>query len=167
MIRRPRPRVVIQDDVVQFPLDLLCVLLGFDYACEASTLDPRRLGWPVARTRRYAIFTRTDLGSPRVSLACIAPLLAAAMPAGDATTFAVVPATGSPPSERELNHLANYQSPPATRPRRVVVDLDQNSLKRPRGSNVDHAICTITCSLSRLYVVDEGRFLTGDELMMS
>ena len=46
---------VVQENVVQFEIELLDDLLGDLYHIDAVVTDPTSTGWPVNRTRRYII----------------------------------------------------------------------------------------------------------------
>ncbi len=167
LIRRHKPLLLLQENVPQFPLVLLLDLLHQEYKVDSLLLDPRRLGWPVARARRYAIFSRTNLPGHPLSLTALLPLLDTTYQVGDASLFAVAPGPYAPPSKRELSNLRGYLRPARSGRKRVLVDLAQNALIRSRGSTVDNALCTITCSSTRLYLVAEARCLSGDELLLA
>jgi len=111
LIRRHKPLLLLQENVPQFPLALLLDLLHQEYKVDSLLLDPRRLGWPVARARRYAIFSRTNLPGHPLSLTALLPLLDATYQVGDASLFAVAPGPCAPPSERELSNLRGYLRP--------------------------------------------------------
>ncbi len=165
LIKRHKPTLVIQENVLAFPVELLQDLLGPAYRLQSLALDPRRLGWPVARQRRYALFSLVRNCTPP-SLAVLEPLLAATAHFGDATAFGVTHASSSFLSQRECDNLDVYrQSALPVVP--SLVDLSQNALVRPRGATKDGALCTLTCSPSRLYMVKKGQCLTGPELLLA
>ena len=166
LIRRHQPALVIQENVPSFPIAILLDLLNGLYRVETLILDPRRLGWPVARKRQYALFTsQSRLQS--VSLSTLSPLLDAVAHVGDATLFAVSRVPVKPLSERECANLDQYKALARSDRPQPVVDLSQNPLARPRGSTVDGALCTLTCSSSRLFVISEARCLSGIELLLA
>ncbi len=49
----------------------------------------------------------------------------------------------------------------------LVADLAQNPEMRPWGATKDRALCTLTCSSSRLYVPAVGRCLSEVELLLA
>ncbi len=53
--RRLQEPLVIQENVKQFPKDLLVRLLGDIYELQVCILDPSNYGWPVVRTRQYCV----------------------------------------------------------------------------------------------------------------
>ena len=87
LIRRHAPPFIIQENVPQFPRDILLDLLGTEYSVEDLLLDPRQRGWPVARKRRYAVFTHAT-AALRVPLVALQPLLDSGEHLGSADTFA-------------------------------------------------------------------------------
>ncbi len=165
LIRRHAPPFVIQENVEPFPTQLLLDLLGPDYSVEILHVDPRQRGWPVARRRKYAVFThrRAQL---QVELSVLAPLLDATVPRGSALTFAVAPQELRPLSVCEQQWLSGYSTLWSRTPREVW-DVSQNPVKRPRGALVDGCLCTLTCSSSRLYMPRFKRCFTGDELLLA
>ena len=52
-----QPVVVIHKNVCGFDIATLASLLASVYTCDCVTLDPLMFGWPVARARRYTVFT--------------------------------------------------------------------------------------------------------------
>ncbi len=166
LIRRHKPDFLIQENVLQFPIELLLDLLGGLYRAEALELDPRRLGWPVARRRRYVVLTWHPPSDNAVPLDALRPLLEATSPIAICEIFAVEAEGSDLLSERELLNLTGYErTRPATRG--LAYDLSQNPELRPRGATEDGSLCTVTCSSSRLYLPRFRRCLSGRELLLA
>ena len=72
-----------------FPVELFADLLGDSYVHSSLDLDPRRLGWPVARARRYTVFMLQSCSSSTPSLELLRPLLEATSAVGPGELFAV------------------------------------------------------------------------------
>ncbi len=167
LIVRHKPALVLQENVSSFPVALLQDLLGNGYRHDSLMLDPRRLCWPVARARRYTVFARADIAPSAPCLIVLCTLLDATSPVSTGDLFAVERNVRTDLSVCEYDNLTGYDELGARTRKRGIVDLSQNPRERPRGSTIDDALCTLTCSSSRLWVCSKGRCLAGSELLLA
>ena len=144
-------------------------MLGEAYALEELTLDPRDLGWPVARSRRYTVLVHKQRATLERRLADLPSVLG--HPPGDeldGRLWCDVDVRSSPPLTPSMRtNLGNYFESLNGTKKLFIVDLSQNATVRPRHATIEGHLCTLTCGSRYLYVPSCRRLLTPTEALTS
>ena len=158
--------VVLHENVCGFDIEALAFLLKDLYACEYVELDPRFFGWPVARRRRYTLFTLIGKASLARPLSEMRSILAYDVGEGSALDFFTATAEACTLTASQ-EYLKRYIEIGKCSVKHAVVDLAQNALLRQRNHCVDGALCTLTCSSSKMYATHLKRFLLPQEALLA
>ena len=66
MVAQAKPTIFLHENVPSFPIDVLAAIAGNlrVWVSSGVTLDPREMGFPVARRRQYAVCVLSSAARP-------------------------------------------------------------------------------------------------------
>ena len=131
LVRRHRPRILVHENVVGFDIRALADLLADLYDYQHLELDPRALGLPVARRRRYTVFTLKSHVRLARSLSDLPKLFGLGVSSGTGLEFYLDDSLSCALTTLQQLHLDNFRSNGFCLRPHDVVDLVQNPLVRP------------------------------------
>ena len=156
------------ENVLQFPMEEFLGDLEDEYAVKVGSLDPRSMGWPLAREHQFGVAVRRGWGmwteeDPWNFLLSLMPGIAEGSAAESLFQSSLV---SSPPLSGSMSDRVGQYGEVfgRTSSRSLVWDVTQNPAKRPRTNRTDGSLQTLL-RRSRLYAPAFGVLLNRDDAL--
>ena len=166
--KRAKYDLLFSENVLQFPMGEFLSDFEDEYEVKVGNLDPRSMGWPMARERQFGIAVRRDWGmwteeDPWSFLLSLMPGMAQG---STAESFFQSSIEASPPLSVSMSNRVDQYGEVfgRTSSRLLVWDVTQNPAKRPRTNRTDGSLQTLL-RRSRLYAPQFGVLLNGDDAL--
>ena len=167
-LRGTRPPFAIVENVVQFKVDILKLLIGDLYDIDTLHICASAFGWPARRKRLYVILTLRGCVRLRRPLRELPGALGLPWSSAGASEllFGTFPATT--PTAAQQRTIRDYMSCGKVRGQDVFYDLTQRpSSGRGRAALGTGPLFTLTAHTSKVWMPRAGRFLHPRELLLA
>ena len=164
LLLQVQPPIIVFENVVLFPLELIRTLFSACYLLDDVVTDPSKLGWPVRRVRRYAILIHRQHRCKWQQIAELFSCLAVNRVLPGRVLFHRPCESGSELGPGECRRLEAYKARFGHDDRHLF-DLSQNAAKRPRTALFPRPCLTLATSSGRIFCPGERRVLLPEELL--
>ena len=139
MVQQGRPRSFLHENVTQFPTATIGKILP-DYIMVTFVISPHSFGFPVSRTRRYALLVPKDRGPFDTRAINLLQLWSLVSP-DDLTHQDIFCATNPVPEPMTAGKQRAVQKYKDNCPNASIYDISQDAVRRPSNQ----LLCCVSC----------------------